>query len=61
MFPFAAPLENSTRLADLRLKLPSIQAGQDRSMGMQAVYQLAAIGITLALAIVAGIITGLFG
>ncbi|XP_034946674.1 ammonium transporter Rh type A isoform X2 [Chelonus insularis] len=57
IFPARAP-SSGGRLIELRDNL-GICAGLDRTGGQQAVYQLAALAVTLANAIVSGLITGI--
>jgi len=59
IFPSCAPEEGTAELQEYQDKIPSIEGGEGRSLGMQAAYQSMALGITLAIAIVAGAITGL--
>ena len=58
LFPRCAPEEGTDELEAAKAKLSSIEAGEGRSLGMQAVYQLIAMGVTLAIAIVGGAVTG---
>lgn len=57
VFPARAPSTSSDRLAELRDNL-GIEPGLDRSAGQQALYQLLALCVTLANALVSGLITG---
>lgn len=59
IFPRSAPHEGSSTLRTLQEQLPNqIAAGENRSMGMQALMQLAALIITIVLALVSGSLTG---
>ncbi len=58
LFPLCAPEEGTSELKALQEELPQIEAGEGRSIGMQAAYQAIALGVTLAVAIVTGVITG---
>ena len=53
-----APEENSTALFDIQANLSSVEAGEGWSSGRQAGMQAAALGTTIGMAIVGGIITG---
>ena len=57
VFPAMAPRENTTRLAAIRQFLP-IEGGSVRSAAEQTGYQLAALTVTLAIAVVSGLVTG---
>jgi len=46
-------------LAEIQAHLSGVSAGDGRSAGMQAGYQMAALGVTLLIAIVTGAITGI--
>lgn len=58
LYPARAPLKNSTQLLELQ-KFSPVPAGEGRKATFQALYQLACLGITIVLAIVGGLITGL--
>ncbi len=60
-FGEATPLEGSSELRELVTRLPHLKgtSGQARTMGTQALMQLAALLITLAMALVGGLLTGL--
>jgi len=58
-FPRCAPEEGSDELTAAQAELGSIEAGEGRSQSTQAAFQVAALAITLALAIVSGAVTGL--
>lgn len=60
LFPRSAPDSetDSARLADLRGHLPQIAGGEGRTLGTQALMQLVALGATVGLAIVTGLLTG---
>ena len=57
ILPSMAP-ENGTQLAELQSLLPDIEAGLGRTAREQAMIQLAVLGITLAFAVVGGLLTG---
>jgi len=57
VLPNMAP-ENGTKLEELQAKLPSIEQGLGRTAHEQALMQLASLGVTLAIAVVGGLITG---
>ena len=57
LMPHMAP-ENGTELAALQSLLPDIEPGSGRTAREQAMIQLAVLGITLAFAVVGGLITG---
>lgn len=59
IFPAMAPVANSTQLKTLQEEHPHIHAGLDRTAGSQAWYQLGALLVTLIVAIVGGLLTGL--
>lgn len=59
MFPAMAPLANTTELHRLQEKFTPIEAGLGWSASTQAGYQLGALGVTLAMAISTGAITGM--
>ncbi|ODM95071.1 Ammonium transporter Rh type B [Orchesella cincta] len=58
-YPAMAPEMNSSHLQELRKDLTSIEAGDGRTAGQQALYQLLALGVTLCIAIIGGAVTGL--
>jgi len=58
-YPARAPHLNSSELSELRNEFASIEPGDNRTAGTQAMYQLAALGVTLTIAIVGGSLTGL--
>ena len=53
-----APEDNTTELMDIQANLSSIEAGENWSSGRQAGMQAAALGTTVGMAIVGGLITG---
>jgi len=59
LYPARAPIDNSTKFIQLKLIAPSIPPGEDRKAHEQALYQMACLGITILLAVVGGLITGL--
>ena len=59
IFPRCAPEEGSQDLTDLQAELASVEAGEGRTLGTQALYQLVALLVTLAIALVCGALTGL--
>ena len=60
IFKSAAPNEGSDKLQELQDQFPDlISAGENRTLGSQALMQLAALVITVCLAIVCGSITGI--
>lgn len=58
MYPAMAPLSNTTKFEILRQNLTWVEPGSDRTSGEQAGFQMAALVITIIIAIVGGIITG---
>lgn len=58
LFPHCAPEADSSELKALQAELPQIEAGEGRSVAIQAAYQAVALGVTLVVAIVTGCITG---
>ena len=46
-------------MIDLQAELASVEAGEGRTFGTQALYQLVALLVTLAIALVFGALTGL--
>ncbi|KAF7993399.1 hypothetical protein HCN44_007902 [Aphidius gifuensis] len=58
VFPARAPSSSNERLAELRDSL-GIEPGFDRTAGQQALFQFLALCVTLANAIVSGLVTGL--
>ncbi|XP_015594094.1 ammonium transporter Rh type A isoform X2 [Cephus cinctus] len=58
IFPARAP-SSEAKLAEIRDDYNRISAGFDRTAGEQAAYQLLALLVTLGIAIVSGLITGL--
>ncbi|KAG0724395.1 Ammonium transporter Rh type B-B [Chionoecetes opilio] len=59
IFPSRAPVEGSVDLDRLHTVLPGLEAGAGYSGAQQALHQLYALLITLAIAIIGGIATGL--
>ena len=57
MFPARAPLANSTELLDIQKHL-EVEPGFNRSALGQGGYQMAALGVTMLIAIFSGVITG---
>lgn len=57
VFPARAPSSSNERFAELRDSL-GIEPGFDRTAGQQALFQFLALCVTLANAIVSGLITG---
>ena len=60
MFPARAPILNSTQYQELVTFAPGAPDGLGRSAGLQAGFQFAALALTLVLAIVGGLLTGLY-
>ncbi|XP_064651471.1 ammonium transporter Rh type B-like [Lineus longissimus] len=58
IFPARSPGDNSTALREIQANFSAIIPGDNRSASVQAGFQLAALALTLAIAIVGGIITG---
>ncbi|KAL6456727.1 hypothetical protein MHYP_G00352710 [Metynnis hypsauchen] len=58
-FSYRAPQKGDPRLAELQELIPGLKAGLGRTAKEQALYQLAALGSTIALAAVGGMLTGL--
>lgn len=59
LYPARAPTANSTELSQVNFYTVDVVAGLGRTAGTQALYQLAAIGTTLLIAVVGGSLTGL--
>ncbi|CAG7724067.1 unnamed protein product [Allacma fusca] len=57
-YPARAPFAGSKELVDLRQDLVKAEPGLNRSATEQAVYQLAALGVTLLIGLVGGAVTG---
>jgi ammonium transporter Rh len=57
-FPARAPLEGSVELEVMQQHDSNVNAGFGRSASRQAEFQIAALFMTLAVAIVGGILTG---
>lgn len=57
-FPARAPHSNSSALNDVNEVLMFLEPGDNRSALQQAGYQLAALMVTLVVAIVGGLLTG---
>ncbi|XP_023323296.1 ammonium transporter Rh type A [Eurytemora carolleeae] len=60
MFPLCAPLEGTHALKVLQQQLPELEGGEGRSVGFQALVQLLTLGATLLIAIVSGLVVGIF-
>ncbi|KAL5019945.1 hypothetical protein ScPMuIL_002837 [Solemya velum] len=58
IFPAMAPVDNSTLLQEIHSNFTGVVAGMGRTGAEQGGYQLAALVLTLVLAIVGGIVTG---
>ena len=58
IFPARAPVLNSTQYLELVKFNPDAMDGLGWSAGKQAAFQLAALAVTLALAIFGGLLTG---
>ncbi|XP_034184192.2 rhesus blood group-associated glycoprotein Rh50 isoform X5 [Osmia lignaria lignaria] len=58
IFPARAP-NSETKLAEMRDNYGALSPGQNRTAGQQAAYQLLVLVITLGIAIVSGLVTGL--
>lgn len=59
LYPARAPTENSTELSQVLYYTVEVVAGEGRTAGTQALYQLAAMACTLAIAVAGGLLTGL--
>ena len=64
IFPKAAPLEDSSELVKIQEQFGAnhhdlVEGGESRTMETQALMQIAALAITLAIAIAGGAITGM--
>jgi len=57
-YPARAPLINSSELSEIKQELLTVEPGDNRTAGMQAIYQISALGVTLLIAIVGGSLTG---
>jgi ammonium transporter Rh len=58
-FPARAPLANTAEFSDIQKHFQGIEAGLGRTAHQQGGYQIAALAMTLAVAIVGGLVTGL--
>lgn len=58
-FSYRAPPVGDPRLEELQKLIPGLEAGLGRTAQEQALYQVAALGSTIAIAIVGGVLTGL--
>ncbi|XP_066500422.1 rh50-like protein [Hoplias malabaricus] len=58
-FSYRAPQEGDPRLVELQKLIPELKPGLGRTAQEQALYQLAALGSTIAMAAVGGMLTGL--
>ena len=54
-----APVEGSDELKMVQAELSSVSAGEGRTLAMQAIMQLVALGVTMIIAIFMGLTTGL--
>ena len=59
IFPRCAPEEGSDDLARIQGMLGTVEAGEGRTFGTQAVMQLVCLCITLAIAVIGGGVTGI--
>ncbi|XP_060737846.1 rh50-like protein [Tachysurus vachellii] len=57
-FSFRAPIVGDPRLEELQKLIPGLEGGLGRTAQEQALYQVAALGSTIAIAIVGGVLTG---
>lgn len=57
-FSYRAPSVEDPRLEELQKLIPGLEEGLGRTAQEQALYQLAALGSTIAIAIVGGVLTG---
>ena len=60
MYPRCAPRSDNVYLHALQDFVPTIKEGEGRSFEMQAVYQFIGLVITLAVALIAGAVTGAY-
>ncbi|XP_034162772.2 solute carrier family 12 member 5b isoform X2 [Pangasianodon hypophthalmus] len=58
-FLYRAPQVGDPRLEELQKLIPGLEGGLGRTAQEQALYQVAALGSTIAIAIVGGVLTGL--
>ena len=58
LYPARAPLKNTTKLMELQT-FADIPPGEDRKASIQALYQLACLGLTILIAIGGGLLTGI--
>ena len=58
LFPKATPEEHTEEFKELHNTFHDIEAGEGRTMGMQAVMQMAALAVTFGVANIAGAVTG---
>ncbi|KAG7332158.1 hypothetical protein KOW79_003992 [Hemibagrus wyckioides] len=57
-FSYRAPVVGDPRLEELQKLIPGLEGGLGRTAQEQALYQVAALGSTIAIAIVGGVLTG---
>ena len=58
-FPARAPLANTTEFLEIRKYTNSVEPGLGRTASEQAGYQMVALCVTLAIAVVGGVVTGM--
>ncbi|OXA60151.1 Ammonium transporter Rh type B-B [Folsomia candida] len=58
-YPARAPVQNSSEFSEIVNEFADVEPGEGRTAASQAIYQLATLGVTLAIAIVGGSLTGL--
>ena len=58
LYPATAPVKNTTAYYDLKQFEPDIPPGLGRSSGQQAAYQATGLVMSIAFAIIGGLITG---
>ncbi|RXM94514.1 Ammonium transporter Rh type B [Acipenser ruthenus] len=58
-FAHRAPVEGDPRLKELQELIPGLNPGEGRSASEQALYQVAALGVSIGVSIAGGLLTGL--
>ena len=58
IYPRCSPNYESEDLKRLQALVPSIEEGEGRTVGMQTIYQVIGLGVTLSIAMIGGALTG---
>ncbi|MGH0157003.1 UNVERIFIED_CONTAM: hypothetical protein FKN15_040191 [Acipenser sinensis] len=58
-FAHRAPVEGDPRLKELQELIPGLNPGEGRSASKQALYQVAALGVSIGVSVAGGLLTGL--